>query len=111
MVGRVASGLGTSARMGGSMESQGSISMLLSKIKGLRKNLRLMQKQLMETTDPAERKVLLKMIQDVQEMMAMFEAQIRQIQQADQRREAHQQEANRKRREPGPDDSFEPYQP
>jgi hypothetical protein len=43
--------------------------------------------------------------------MAMFEAQIRQIQQADQRREAHQQEANRKRREPGPDDSFEPYQP
>lgn len=111
MVGRVASGLGASARMGGSMESQGSISMLLSKIKGLRKNLRLMQKQLMETTDPAERKVLLKMIQDVQEMMAMFEAQIRQIQQADQRREAHQQEASRKRREPGPDDSFEPYQP
>ncbi len=111
MVGSVANGLGTSARMGASVESQGSISLLLSKIKGLRKNLRLLQKQLMETADPAERKVLLKMIQDVQEMMAMFDAQIRQIQQADQRREAHRQEASRKSREPGPKDSFEPYQP
>lgn len=111
MVASVANGSGASARMGASVESQGSVSMLLSKIKGLHKNLRQLQKQLMETTDPELRKVLVKMVQDVQEMIAMFEQQIRQIEQADQRREAHRQEATRKRREPGPNDAFVPYQP
>lgn len=73
--------------------SQNLITQILARIKGLRKQLTALQKQLKESSDPAEQKLLLKQIQDLQQVIDMAQAQIAQIQANDQRKAAMREHA------------------
>lgn len=75
------------------VSSQSLISRILAQIKGLRKQLVALQKQLKESNDPAEQKLLMKQIQDLQQVIDMAEAQIAQIQANDQRKAALREHA------------------
>jgi predicted nucleic acid-binding Zn-ribbon protein len=75
------------------VSSQSLIAQILARIKGLRKQLTALQKQLKESTDPAEQKLLMKQIQDLQQVIDMAEAQIAQIQANDQRKAAMREHA------------------
>ncbi|WP_217433108.1 hypothetical protein [Rugamonas aquatica] len=67
--------------------------MILKSIKGLRKKVVLLQKQLMEETDPQARVLLSKQIQDLQNTIALLERQIAQIEEAERRRAQMRQQA------------------
>ena len=73
--------------------SQNMITQILSRIKGLRKQLAVLQKQLKESSDPDEQKLLLKQIMDLQQVIDMAQAQIAQIQANDQRKAAMREQA------------------
>jgi predicted nucleic acid-binding Zn-ribbon protein len=61
----------------GSAESQ--INRILTQIKGVRKQLVALQKQLQEVSDPDVRKVMMKQIQDLQRTIEMLQQQIAMI--------------------------------
>lgn len=83
------SGRGTTDNVG----SQNLITQILAQIKGLRKQMTALQKQLRESTDPAEQKMLLKQMQDLQMLIDMLQQQIAQIQANDARKEAMREHA------------------
>ena len=70
--------------------SQNQIMRILAQIKGMRKQLTALQKQLRETSDPELQKILFKQIIDLQQMIQMMEQQIAQIEAADQRKAAQE---------------------
>jgi predicted nucleic acid-binding Zn-ribbon protein len=76
------------------MGVQGQINSLLSQIKGLRKQLTVLQKQLRESTDPMEQTLLLKQIMDLQRLIEMQEQQIANIQQAEKRKQEQRDKIN-----------------
>jgi transposase len=73
--------------------SQNQIMRILAQIKGMRKQLVALQKQLRETSDPELQKILFKQIIDMQQMIQMMEQQIAQIEAADQRKAALREQA------------------
>lgn len=78
------SGSGVTQNVG----SQNQIMRIVAQIKGMRKQLVALQKQLRETSDPELQKILFKQIIDLQQMIQMMEQQIAQIEAADQRKAA-----------------------
>jgi predicted nucleic acid-binding Zn-ribbon protein len=74
--------------------AQGQINSLLSQIKGLRKQLTVLQKQLRESTDPMEQTLLLKQIMDLQRLIDMQEQQIANIQEAEKRKQEQRDKIN-----------------
>jgi predicted nucleic acid-binding Zn-ribbon protein len=78
----------------GSVGSQNQINMLLSQIKGLRKQLAALRKKLGDSTDPAEQKMLMKEIMDLQRLIEMQEQQIANIQREDQRKQQQRDKVN-----------------
>ena len=75
------------------VSSQSMITRILAQIKGLRKQITALQKQLKESTDPAEQKLLMKQIMDLQQVIDMLQAQIAQIEANDKRKEAVREHA------------------
>jgi transposase len=75
------------------VSSQNQIMRILAQIKGMRKQLVGLQKQLRETSDPQMQKILFKQIIDLQQMIQMMEQQIAQIEAADQRKAALREQA------------------
>lgn len=84
---------GSTQGASGDVGSQNLITQILARIKGLRKQLTALQKQLKESNDPEEKKLLMKQIQDLQQVISMAEAQIAQIQANDQRKAALREQA------------------
>jgi len=78
-------GIEGSTRTGG-IGATNEIAAINARIKGLRKQLLALQKQLREATDPEEQKWLMKQIMDLQRMIQMEEQRIVAIQQEQQRR-------------------------
>lgn len=78
-----------------SVSAQDQISMILKSIKGLRKKVALLQKQLMNEPDPQARLLLSKQIQDLQNTIALLERQIAQIEEAERRRAQMREHAQR----------------
>ena len=75
----------------GSEQSQ--ITRILTQIKGVRKQLAALQKQLQETSDPQVQKLLFKQISDLQRTIELMEQQIAQIENAEQQKAAARQRA------------------
>lgn len=75
----------------GSEQSQ--ITRILTQIKGVRKQLASLQKQLQETSDPQVQKLLFKQISDLQRTIELMEQQIAQIENAEQQKAAARQRA------------------
>ncbi|GJJ02994.1 hypothetical protein RugamoR64_35320 [Duganella rhizosphaerae] len=91
MVSSISSGSAHRAELSASAQDQ--ISTILKSIKTLRKKVALLQKQLMNTTDPATRLTLAKEIEDLQRTIQLLERQIVQIEEAEKRRARNRQEA------------------
>lgn len=85
---------GSARRTDLSVSAQDQISMILKSIKGLRKKVALLQKQLMNEPDPQARLLLSKQIQDLQNTIALLERQIAQIEEAEKRRAQMRQQAH-----------------
>lgn len=71
--------------------AQGQIVRIMAQIKGVRKQLASMQKQLRETSDPELQKLLFKQIFDLQRTIQLLEQQIAQIEAAEQQKAAARQ--------------------
>nr|WP_315393961.1 FlxA-like family protein [uncultured Duganella sp.] len=74
-----------------SVGAQSQIGRIMAQIKGVRKQLESLQKQLRETSDPELQKLLFKQIFDLQRTIQMMEQQIAQIEAAEQRKAADRQ--------------------
>ena len=74
-----------------SVDGQNQIMRIVAQIKGVRKQLDALQKQLRETSDPELQKLLFKQIFDLQRTIQLMEQQIAQIEAADQREAAARQ--------------------
>jgi predicted nucleic acid-binding Zn-ribbon protein len=85
--------ISASTRIGG-MGSQSQINLILSNIKGLRKQLKALQKQLSESTDPNEQKLLMKQIIELQRIIEMQEQQIANIQREEVRKQQQRDKIN-----------------
>ena len=84
--------IGSGARgVTNSVGAQGQIVRILAQIKGVRKQLDSMQKQLRETSDPELQKLLFKQIFDLQRTIQLMEQQIAQIEAAEQQKAAARQ--------------------
>ena len=84
--------IGSGARgVTNSVGAQGQIVRILAQIKGVRKQLDSMQKQLRETSDPELQKLLFKQIFDLQHTIQLMEQQIAQIEAAEQQKAAARQ--------------------
>ncbi|MQA18182.1 FlxA-like family protein [Rugamonas rivuli] len=92
MVSSVSSG--SARRMDLSVSAQDQISMILKSIKGLRKKIVLLQKQLMDEADPNVRRLLAKQIEDLQRTVELLERQIAQIEEAERRRAQMREQAH-----------------
>jgi predicted nucleic acid-binding Zn-ribbon protein len=69
----------STARTSNNPAGQSQIAMLLKQIKGLHKKITDLQRQLMNETDPVARMALMKEIQNLEDMVRLFEAQIAQL--------------------------------
>jgi hypothetical protein len=84
--------IGSGARgVTNSVGAQGQIVRIMAQIKGVRKQLDSMQKQLRETSDPELQKLLFKQIFDLQRTIQLMEQQIAQIEAAEQQKAAARQ--------------------
>lgn len=84
--------IGSGARsITNSVSAQGQIVRIMAQIKGVRKQLASMQKQLRETSDPEMQKLLFKQIFDMQRTIQLMEQQIAQIEAAEQQKAAARQ--------------------
>jgi len=93
MVSHVAAGMDGSGRISGTPSSQGQISLILSQIKGIRKQVTVLQKKLMETSDPETRKIMMKEIMDLQRTIEMLQQQIAMIEANEQRKASAREHA------------------
>ncbi|MBJ7310498.1 FlxA-like family protein [Rugamonas sp. CCM 8940] len=96
MVSIVSNGMSTSGGMGADMDSQSRVAALQTKIKGLIKSIGLIQKQIADEPDPKVKKVLVKMIENLQQTIQTIEQQIYQLERAEQQKEINRIEARRK---------------
>jgi len=71
-----------------SVDGQSQIVRITAQIKGVRKQLASLQKQLRETSDPDLQKLLFKQIFDLQRTIQLMEQQIAQIEAAEQQKAA-----------------------
>ena len=84
--------IGSGARsITNSVSAQGQIVRIMAQIKGVRKQLTALQKQLRETSDPEVQKLLFKQIFDMQRTIQLMEQQIAQIEAAEQQKAAARQ--------------------
>jgi hypothetical protein len=84
--------IGSGARtITNSVSAQGQIVRIMAQIKGVRKQLTALQKQLRETSDPELQKLLFKQIFDMQRTIQLMEQQIAQIEAAEQQKAAARQ--------------------
>ena len=84
--------IGSGARsVTNSVSAQGQIVRIMAQIKGVRKQLAALQKQLRETSDPEMQKLLFKQIFDMQRTIQLMEQQIAQIEAAEQQKAADRQ--------------------
>jgi predicted nucleic acid-binding Zn-ribbon protein len=84
--------IGSGARsVTNSVGAQSQILRIMAQIKGVRKQLASMQKQLRETSDPELQKLLFKQIFDLQRTIQLMEQQIAQIEAAEQQKAAARQ--------------------
>ncbi len=84
--------IGSGARgVTNSASGQNQITRIMAQIKGVRKELVALQKQLRETSDPELQKLLFKQIFDLQRTIQLMEQQIAQIEAAEQREAAARQ--------------------
>ena len=74
-----------------SVDTQSQIMRIMAQIKGVRKQLASLQKQLRETSDPEVQKLLFKQIFDMQRTIQLMEQQITQIEAAEQQKAAARQ--------------------
>nr|WP_255522639.1 FlxA-like family protein [Rugamonas sp. CCM 8940] len=88
--------MSTSGGMGADMDSQSRVAALQTKIKGLIKSIGLIQKQIADEPDPKVKKVLVKMIENLQQTIQTIEQQIYQLERAEQQKEINRIEARRK---------------
>ena len=77
------------------VSGQSQIARIMAQIKGVRKQLASLQKQLRETSDPEIQKLLFKQIFDLQRTIQMMEQQIAQIEAAEQQKAAARQQEKR----------------
>ncbi len=77
-----------------STNTQGQIDRIEASVKGLRKQIQSLQKQLRESTDANEQKILTKEIMDLQRQIQMQEQQIANIQQQEQQKQEQRDKIN-----------------
>lgn len=100
----------STARTSNNAAGQSQISMLLKQIKTLHKKITDLQRQLMNETDPAARMALMKEIQNLEDLVRSFQAQITQIETNQKRQQEHRaqaqndQEHDKRRRQHGEQD-------
>jgi uncharacterized membrane protein len=99
MVAIVSSGMSTSGGMETSGDTQSRVAALQAKIKGLVKTIGQIQKQIGEEADPKARKVLIKMIDNLQQTILMIEQQIQQLERNERQKELNRIEARREHEE------------
>ncbi|PHV07065.1 hypothetical protein CSQ96_10815 [Janthinobacterium sp. BJB412] len=95
MVAIVSSGMSTSGGMEASGDTQSRVAALQAKIKGLVKSIGQIQKQIADEPDPKARKVLIKMIENLQQTIQMIQLQIQQLERNERQKELNRIEARR----------------
>ena len=99
MVAIVSSGMSTSGGMEANGDMQSRVAALQAKIKGLVKSIAQIQKQIADEPDPKARKVLIKMVENLQQTILMIEQQIQQLERNERQKELNRIEARREHEE------------
>ncbi|WGG53268.1 FlxA-like family protein [Rugamonas sp. DEMB1] len=95
MVAIVSSGMSTSGGMEANGDTQSRVAALQAKIKGLLKSIGQIQKQIGDEPDAKARKVLIKMVENLQQTIQMIQLQIQQLERNERQKELNRIEARR----------------